>query len=146
MMSNHHYAKSIADASWYQLQMFTNYKAEWAGKTVDFVDPKNTTKECSKCGKINDMPIWKRTMECICGNIEDRDVDASFVIRDRSNIYQDLKRKILDKLKSEITPATGGRACLSSSNRDTMIQETSPSTKDGKLEGTIPQAPPFREG
>ena len=94
MMSNHHFAKSIADASWYQIQMFTNYKAEWAGKKVDFIDPKNTTKECSKCHKINDMPIWKRIMDCSCGNIEDRDVDASFVIRDRSIIYQDLKRKI----------------------------------------------------
>lgn len=123
MMHNHHYAKSIADASWYQAQMFTSYKAEWAGKTVDFVDSKNTTKECSKCHKINDMPIWKRTMECSCGNIEDRDIDASFVIRDRSVLYQDLKRKILER---NVTPGTGGGSCLNSLNRDAMIQEAAP--------------------
>ena len=123
MMSNHHYAKSIADASWYQIQMFTSYKAEWAGKIVDFVDPRDTTKECSKCHKINDMPIWKRTMECSCGNIEDRDVDASFVIRDRSDIYQKLKNDILGRNKNNITPGTGGGSCLSSLNRDMMIQE-----------------------
>ena len=102
MMQNHHYAKSIADASWYQIQMFTKYKAEWAGKMVDFVDPKDTTKQCSKCGKINDMPIWKRTMECSCGNIEDRDIDASFVIRDRSTIYQDLKKKVIDRANKPV--------------------------------------------
>ena len=123
MMSNRHYAKSIADASWYQIQMFTSYKAEWAGKVTDFVVAKNTTKECSKCHKINDMPIWKRTMECSCGNIEDRDVDASFVIRDRSDIYQKLKNDILKRNKNNITPGTGGGSCLSSPNRDTMIQE-----------------------
>lgn len=134
MMSNHHFAKSIADASWYQIQIFTSYKAEWAGKMTDFIVAKNTTKECSKCHKINDMPIWKRIMECSCGNIEDRDVDASFVIRDRSIYYQKLKNDILDKLniesiknkENEITPGTGGRACLSSLNRDAMIQEAVP--------------------
>jgi transposase len=57
------------------------------------------------------MPIWKRTMECSCGNIEDRDVDASFVIRDRSDIYQKLKDDIL---KRNVTPATGGGACKNS--------------------------------
>ncbi len=108
MMSNHHYAKSIADASWYQVQMFTRYKAEWAGKMVDFIDPKDTTKECSKCHKINDMPIWKRTMECSCSNIEDRDVDSSFVIRDRSDIYQKLKDDISKRNENNITPGTGG--------------------------------------
>jgi putative transposase len=95
MMNDHHYAKSIADASWYQIQTFSSYKAEWAGKMTDFVIAKNSTKECSKCHKINDMPIWKRTMICSCGNIEDRDVNSSFVIRDRSDIYQQLKKDIL---------------------------------------------------
>ena len=126
MMSNHRYAKSIADASWYQIQKFTEYKAEWAGKIVDFVVAKDSTKECSKCGKINYIPVWKRVMECSCGNIEDRDIDASFVIRDRSTIYQDLKKKVLEKIgkvKNVFTPGIGGGACLSSLNRDVMMQE-----------------------
>ncbi len=95
MMKDHIYAKSIADASWYQIQMFTKYKAEWAGKIVDFVDPKNTTKECSKCGFINDIKISDRIFKCKkCNHIEDRDIDASIVIRDRSIYYQNLLKDI----------------------------------------------------
>lgn len=58
MVQNHHFAKSISDASWYQLQMFTTYKAEEnahkcaAGKIVEFVDPKLTSQNCSNCGKL----------------------------------------------------------------------------------------------
>jgi IS605 OrfB family transposase len=161
MMSNHHYAKSIADAGWYQLQIFTNYKAEWAGKLVDFVDPVNTTKECSKCGKINDMPIWKRTMICSCGNIEDRDIDASCVIRDRSVIYQELKKKILEKIRSEKEEnisrdaiariqafgdetSTQTAKAVTQSNEQvfSVNQETLSSTKGGNLADTSMQAPP----
>ena len=161
MMQNHHYAKSIADASWYQIQMFTKYKAEWAGKMVDFVDPKDTTKECSKCHKINEMPIWKRTMECSCGNIEDRDIDASFVIRDRSIIYQDLKRKVTKDKTSRDTisqnstnrkaivaiQASGEETSTQSNEQVSSVnQETLSNMKDGNLADTILQAPPFRAG
>ncbi|HDL15254.1 MAG TPA: hypothetical protein ENH28_03740, partial [Euryarchaeota archaeon] len=52
MLRNHHLAKSISDVSWNMLQSFTAYKAEWAGKVVTFVNPKNTSQECSSCGKI----------------------------------------------------------------------------------------------
>lgn len=172
MMRNRRYSKSIADASWYQLQMFANYKAEWASKLVDFVPSKDTTKECSKCHKINEMPIWKRTMVCECGNIEDRDIDASFVIRDRSVIYQELKKKVLEKIirpvnreainsRDAITQTSTNReaiAAIQASGEETSTQiemsgrvlsvnqETLSNTKDGKLAYTILQAPPFNAG
>lgn len=95
MMQNHHYAKSIADASWYQIQILTKYKAEWAGKIVEFVDPKNTTKQCSKCGFIHDIKISDRIFKCVnCKHTEDRDIDASMVIRDRSITYQNLLKEV----------------------------------------------------
>jgi len=43
MIKNHHLAKSISDAGWYQLIQFTEYKAEYAAKVVELVDLKNTT-------------------------------------------------------------------------------------------------------
>ncbi len=112
MMQNHRFAKSIADASWYQIQNFTKYKAEEnahkcaAGKTVEFVDPKNTTKECSKCvinsnmlSFINDIKISDRIFKCNkCNHIEDRDIDASIVIRDRSITYQNLLKEIGNRI------------------------------------------------
>jgi putative transposase len=115
MVKNHRLAKSISDASWYQIQMFTNYKAEWAGKNVIFVDPARTSKECHVCGNIEDMKLSDRTFRCSkCGLILDRDINAAINIQNRG----------MKELK--ITPGTGGGACLSSPNRDTMIQEAPP--------------------
>jgi putative transposase len=38
--------------SWafYQLRMFISHKAAWAGVEVKFVDPRNTSRTCAKCG------------------------------------------------------------------------------------------------
>ena len=114
---NHRLAKSISDASWYQIQMFTNYKAEWAGKTVIFVDPKKTSKECHICGNLEDMKLSDRTFRCSkCGLILDRDINAAINIKNRG-----IKELLINK--KIVTPGTGDRACLSSPNRDTMIQE-----------------------
>lgn len=140
MVQNRHLAKSISDASWYQLQMFANYKAEWASKTVEFVDPKNTSQLCSKCGNKEHLELKDRIFKCSkCGLEIDRDINASINIRNRSIEYQRLLKDIEKRI---LTPATGGGAC-GESNRNSMKQEIL-SKKDGKLEDTVSQAPPFR--
>lgn len=142
MVKNHRLAKSISDASWYQLQMFTSYKAEWAGKIVEFVDPKYTSQNCSRCGKL--IGRFDETFECpFCNLSINVHVNASINIRDRSTEYQNRL-----KLTKEITPATGGRACLNSPEvKDVMIQETlSDKGETEDIENTILQAPPFRTG
>ena len=156
MMQNHHYAKSIADASWYQVQMFTQYKAEdyaakhAAGKIVEFVDPKNTTKECSKCGFINDIKISDRIFKCKkCNHIEDRDIDASIVIRDRSITYQNLLKGIKQSVGTqcpdfkplERMTSTQEIEQVDSRNKETLQERTVRS-----LENSMKQAPPFRAG
>ena len=47
---------------------FLTYKAELAGKKVIEIDERNTSKRCYACGKEHVMPLWKRTMDCDCGN------------------------------------------------------------------------------
>lgn len=85
MVKNHHLAKSIMDAGWYQLIQFTSYKAEWAGRIVELVNPRNTSKECSICGHIQDMPLSQRTYNCSnCGNLLDRDHNAAINIKSRA--------------------------------------------------------------
>ncbi len=32
---------------------------------------------CSVCGAIHEMPLSKRIMECDCGNVMDRDLNAA---------------------------------------------------------------------
>ena len=81
MVKNHHLAKSISDAGWNQLIEYTKFKAEWAGKVVEQVDPRNTSTTCPKCGHIKTMPLSQRTYKClVCGNVMDRDHNAAINI------------------------------------------------------------------
>ena len=79
MVKNHHLAKSISDASWGMLVQYTTYKAESAGKVVVLVDPRNTSKTCSRCGWIREnMNLSDRIFHCdICGLTMDRDLNAA---------------------------------------------------------------------
>jgi len=51
-----------------------------AGKKVIDIDERYTSKTCYVCGKRHDMPLWKRIMECDCGNVLDRDRNSSISI------------------------------------------------------------------
>ncbi len=88
MMRNHHLAKSILDVSCNMLQSFTAYKAEWAGKVVTFVNHKNTSQECSRCGKIVKRNLNIKIHQCpYCGLVLDRHVNAAINI-----LYRGLKK------------------------------------------------------
>lgn len=63
-----------------QFVRFLTYKAQLAGKKVIGIDERNTSKRCYVCGKEHTMPLWKRTMECDCGNVIDRDRNSSINI------------------------------------------------------------------
>ncbi|MGP8322442.1 MAG: RNA-guided endonuclease InsQ/TnpB family protein [Methanosarcinaceae archaeon] len=85
MVKNHHLAKSISDAGWGQLVEFTKFKAEWAGRVVQQIDPKQTSMECCICGSIQKMPLSQRTYNCpSCDNVMDRDENAAKVIKSRA--------------------------------------------------------------
>ena len=84
MVKNHHLARSIHDASWNMLIDFTTYKAEEAGGSVELVNPRNTSKQCSVCGSIQAMPLSQRTYRCPdCGSVMDRDHNAAINILNR---------------------------------------------------------------
>jgi len=84
MVKNHRLARSIHDASWGVLINFTTYKAEYAGGSVELVNPRNTSKQCSVCGSIKSMPLSQRTYVCPdCGAVMGRDHNAAINIRNR---------------------------------------------------------------
>ena len=59
----------------------TQYKAENAGKTVVLVNPKDTSKICSKCGIKVKKTLEDRIHICPeCGLKMDRDLNASINI------------------------------------------------------------------
>lgn len=70
-------ARNMLDCSWGKFGNLLNYKAENADCLVVQVNPKNTTKMCSNCGNLQDMPLWKRTYECDCGLVLDRDYNSA---------------------------------------------------------------------
>lgn len=78
MAKNHRLARAVNDAGFGTLRRFIEYKATLRGGTVVAIDrwfP--STKMCCKCGKIHDMPLEKRMMECECGHVMDRDLSAA---------------------------------------------------------------------
>jgi putative transposase len=73
--------KSISDAAWRQLIQYSMYKAEDAGRRVILVDPRNTSKMCSRCGKLVEKELSDRLHVCpMCGLEIDRDTNAAINI------------------------------------------------------------------
>jgi putative transposase len=78
MLQNHCLAKSISDAAWNQLIQYTTYKAENAGRVVVWVDPRNTSKQCSGCGTMVEKSLRVRVHACpVCSLVMDRDENAA---------------------------------------------------------------------
>ena len=82
MMKNHSLAKSIADVSWSEFKRQLKYKAMWNSKHFVLIGRfEPTSKTCSNCGYIQDMPLGRRQYNCpYCGMSLDRDLNASINI------------------------------------------------------------------
>jgi len=74
--------KSINDAGWSSFTEMVKAKAENAGRTVLFVNPRNTSQICSACHKKGPhKDLSERTHICIhCGVVLDRDTNAAINI------------------------------------------------------------------
>ena len=78
MVRNRHLSKSISDAGWGMFFKILGYKAESAGREVIGVDPRNTSQECSSCGKIVPKKLSERWHSCPeCGCSLHRDINAA---------------------------------------------------------------------
>jgi len=73
--------------TYYELQSYIEYKAKMNGIATVYVNPKNTTKTCNKCGFINkEIKISDRKYICPeCNEELDRDYNAAV------NIAQSVK-------------------------------------------------------
>jgi len=81
MVRNHCLSKHIHDASWSTFFNMLSYKAVTCGGVVIRKNPRNTSRTCSRCGAIQDMPLSKRVYECpVCGFVCHRDLNASINI------------------------------------------------------------------
>ncbi len=79
--------RNILQISFHMLKEIITYKSANFGVYVSFVDPKNTSKTCSACGKIdNELNLTKRIYNCGCGLSLSRDYNACLNILNK--IYQ----------------------------------------------------------
>jgi len=84
MMQTSYNARNMFDSSWNKFTSMLKLKAGSAGVSIIEVDPRNTTKECSSCGNKQDMPLYKRTYICNCGNNMDRDHNSAVNILNKA--------------------------------------------------------------
>ncbi|MDO4456460.1 MAG: RNA-guided endonuclease TnpB family protein [Ligilactobacillus agilis] len=79
LLKNHHLAKSIANASWYQFRQMLEYKCQWYGKQLVVVKPNYTSQICSHCSfNSGQKPLEIREWTCPkCGHHHDRDINAA---------------------------------------------------------------------
>lgn len=81
MVKNHHLAKSISDASWYQFTQWLDYYGKIWDKTVVAVSPNYTSQDCSNCGHRVKKTLSTRTHSCPnCGIEICRDTNAALNI------------------------------------------------------------------
>ncbi len=79
------HGKGVSDAGWSIFTDILSYKAESAGIKVVFVNPKNTSKDCSRCGTCVPKELWERQHNCpSCGLSMDRDLNAAINILNRA--------------------------------------------------------------
>ena len=81
---------SIGKWAFFEITSFIQYKAQILGVPVYFVDPRNTSKQCSKCGFIDkDNRKTQSEFFCLqCGHKENADVNAAKNIAQRAVVNQ----------------------------------------------------------
>ena len=83
MMKNRHLSKAVQQQKLYEFRRQIEYKAAWNNISVIIADrwfP--SSKLCSCCGNIKkDLKLSDRTYVCGCGNIIDRDYQASLNLK-----------------------------------------------------------------
>ena len=85
MMSNHHLAKAVGDASFGMFLTMLEYKCKWYGINLIKIDRfAPSSKTCSKCGHVYKwLKLSERSWTCPkCGTRHDRDYNAACNIKE----------------------------------------------------------------
>ena len=77
--------QALSSWSFYQLRQFIEYKAQAAGVLVIYVDPRNTSRTCSKCGHVDkkSRKDQEHFVCTACGHALNADINAALNISRR---------------------------------------------------------------
>ena len=92
--------RSILAVGWHKIQLFTEYKAERAGKAVFYISPHHTSQECANCDHIHpDNRKSQKEFLCLsCGHADNADNNAARVIKKRAiKLVMDSGTELTDK-------------------------------------------------
>lgn len=91
--------------SFYQQQMFLDYKSKKYGVNISYIEPQYTSQRCSKCGHIERANRLGNLFSCVkCKTVEDSGVNAGFNIAylHKFGIFQFNKERDLLKGNTDI--------------------------------------------
>jgi putative transposase len=95
MVKDRRLGKSIGDAGWGMLRNALTYMAKMSEGVIAFVNPRNTSQLCSRCGAYVEKSLSVRVHRCPgCGLTIDRDVNAA----------RNILRKGIGLERAEYTP------------------------------------------
>jgi putative transposase len=93
--------RSISDASWGTLIEKIQYAAAKSGKSFFKVDPKNTSRTCSKCGVVDALSRFGEKFVCTsCGHEAHADKQAALNVKIRAVKDNQLVIKKIKKVRS----------------------------------------------
>ncbi len=102
------YRRRMNGWQFFELQRQIEYKAQWVGLPIKFVDPKRTSTQCPRCGKkLQEDMQHSRKMSCNnCGLYMDRDIIAAMNIsRKLSPRFRDSRDGIHEAQSGIFEPA-----------------------------------------
>lgn len=77
-------SRLISDAAWGELKLKVQSVAEKLGRHYVEINPRNSSRECHKCGHVNRENRKKERFLCLeCNHLEDSDTQAAKTILDR---------------------------------------------------------------
>ena len=83
MIKNRHLSKAVQNQGFFEFRKQLEYKCNDRGIQLIVADRSYpSSKRCSCCGKIKkDLRLSDRTYKCECGNVIDRDFQASLNLK-----------------------------------------------------------------